>query len=270
MAVVRALVLVLAGVALAGCGDDPAKPSRGTFETRPAPPLRLCGMGTARVVYVSGRDALDAWRAARARTAKTGLWPVLLGSDEDAASLRETLRRNCRDGADPRRELAKARDFDIRHYAARRRSELGLRKRQFAAERPLPPSSEPKDGFTIDEDILSGKPLPRVSLALLPTREGWQAPVLLEFGGWNDNPPAAVHGAIQRDWSRRFGAEVVAVSGDVIETRVTRPPQTETEAIALAGEQYVYAPDIVQQGTDTVRALAAILHDGRSWYFWWD
>jgi hypothetical protein len=41
-------------------------------------------------------------------------------------------------------------------------------------------------------------------------------------------------------------------------------------ATTLAVEQFTYAYDIVEQGTQSIEALAAILLGGPMWFFWWD
>jgi hypothetical protein len=35
-------------------------------------------------------------------------------------------------------------------------------------------------------------------------------------------------------------------------------------------EQYAYCPDLVDQGTKSLAALAATLQDAGVWYAWWD
>jgi len=45
---------------------------------------------------------------------------------------------------------------------------------------------------------------------------------------------------------------------------------TRDEALALALDQYVYCYDIVDQGTETVDALSAVLECSDYWFFWWD
>ena len=42
------------------------------------------------------------------------------------------------------------------------------------------------------------------------------------------------------------------------------------EALDLAREQYAYCPDLVDQGTETLSALAASLLKDEWWHFWWD
>ncbi len=60
------------------------------------------------------------------------------------------------------------------------------------------------------------------------------------------------------------------MTSEVIEMWVQRPPTTPRAALALARDQYRYAPDIVQQGVDDIETLAAALEGNRAWYFWWD
>jgi hypothetical protein len=38
----------------------------------------------------------------------------------------------------------------------------------------------------------------------------------------------------------------------------------------LAQAQYVYCPDIVDQGVESIEALAATLLGDPRWFFWWD
>jgi Domain of unknown function (DUF4253) len=52
--------------------------------------------------------------------------------------------------------------------------------------------------------------------------------------------------------------------------RVTRRPQTRSDALALAREQYMYCPDNVDQGLGTLNAFAAHLMANPWWDFWWD
>lgn len=73
-----------------------------------------------------------------------------------------------------------------------------------------------------------------------------------------------------KHWAGRYGAEIYAVTGDVIECTVERPPTTRDEAMELAREQFLLCTDIVYQGTESISLLAATLQDCSAWYFWWD
>ena len=145
----------------------------------------------------------------------------------------------------------------------------GVRAKDLRGSTPLP-DEPPSDDILTPFDLTTGKPLRKVRIALLPIDAGWKAPAYLPFGHYNDNPPPQVHVALLRDWHERYGAEVVSLTGSVIELTVPRPPTTDKEALALAREQFRYAPDIVQQGTNDVETLAALVKDGHAWFFWWD
>lgn len=107
-------------------------------------------------------------------------------------------------------------------------------------------------------------------IGLAPTTESWELPAFARYGGWNDCPSPEKHCAVLRYWQEKYGAEIISMTGDVIECRVAKPPQTAAECFELAWEQYAYCSDIVNQGVVTVGALASTLRDSNYWYFWWD
>ena len=127
-----------------------------------------------------------------------------------------------------------------------------------------------KQGFTLDHDILSGKALTEVLAVELEVDLSWHIPAHLKFGGWNDCPLTDVQCAVWKYWEEKYGAVIIGASHDVIEAYVENPPVTQQEAMQLAWEQYLYCYDIVDQGVETIANLAAILMNGKYWYFWWD
>jgi hypothetical protein len=133
-----------------------------------------------------------------------------------------------------------------------------------------PSSVTPSTEIGIHMHTLSKKPLPEVFLVLTPVPEPWRAVAHVPFGGWNECPMPEEHVAVFRHWATTHGAEPVGISKDTIECMVVRPPATRQAAMDLALEQYAYASDIVDQGTETIDALAATLLDGTAWFFWWD
>jgi hypothetical protein len=60
------------------------------------------------------------------------------------------------------------------------------------------------------------------------------------------------------------------MTSDVLELFVARPPTTRDEATAVARDVYVYCPDTVDQGVETIQNLASLMLNGSAWYFWWD
>jgi hypothetical protein len=132
-----------------------------------------------------------------------------------------------------------------------------------------PDATPAAPGLTMASD-LHGKPLDKVHILLIPTTEGAGVPAYLRWGGWNACPAPEYHVAALRSWRERYGAELVAIGGDVIELRVARRPADRAEALALAREMYLYDEDIVSQGTETFAVLAATLMASDWWFFWWD
>lgn len=133
-----------------------------------------------------------------------------------------------------------------------------------------PLSAPGSPGLTVANDVLSGRPLKKVYIALVPTNDWTTVPVHLKWGNWNANPPPEYHVAALRSWRDRYGAELVGLTGDTMNLRVSRKPQSRDEALSLAREQYDYCNDIVNQGLGTLSNLAAYTLDSDWWYFWWD
>lgn len=140
----------------------------------------------------------------------------------------------------------------------------------------LPVTEEPEEFsaeaelVSVHRDVLTGKFKDKVWIGLARIEQSWMLPAITRYGDWNDCPSPVIHCAMLRYWQEKYGAEIVTMSGDVIECRVTKPPDTDEAAMQLAREQYCYCADIVEQGTDTITNLAATLLDSEHWYFWWD
>jgi hypothetical protein len=126
------------------------------------------------------------------------------------------------------------------------------------------------DFISAHADVLSKIPFERCYIGLALTAESWQLPAFARYSDWNACPAPEKHCAVLRYWQEKYAAEIISLTGDVIECRVADPPQTEAECFALAWEQYAYCPDIVDQGAETIGALASALRDADYWYFWWD
>jgi len=109
-----------------------------------------------------------------------------------------------------------------------------------------------------------------LAILLVPCGSGAEAMEVIGYGGWNDCPNPAAHGAMMRRWFDRYGAEPVALGPDTVECIVARPPTTESDCMDLAWEQYMYCADVVEQGCDTVGVLAGLVQRNQWWFFWWD
>ena len=213
---------------------------------------------------VPGAAAVALWQALRSVVDATGYWPVLLVGEEDLEEYDEETWDE--QGDSPLDIIVAALSLDAaawvreRLAAAGRTPEVG----------PWPDDVMPATTFTIPYDLPTWTPLPVVYVALVPTREGWQAPAFLRYGAWNACPHPEEHVCLMKHWAERYDAEPLGMARDRVEMSVARPPHGRATALALAAEQYAYCSDIVDQGTETLSALAAGLMDGTAWFFWWD
>ena len=60
------------------------------------------------------------------------------------------------------------------------------------------------------------------------------------------------------------------MGNDTVEMGVTRPPSKIEALRALSREYFLYCPDAIHQGSETMEALAEALVANHAWYFWWD
>jgi hypothetical protein len=138
----------------------------------------------------------------------------------------------------------------------------------------LPRFEIPQDpeiaGLSVIVDYRTGRPATKANLVVIPTDDWTTVPAHLNWGGWNECPAPEYHVAALRSWRDRFGAELIGLGPDVMNLKVARRPETPEVALSLAQEQYVYCPDIVDQGSGKIEDLAQTLLQEDWWYFWWD
>lgn len=223
-------------------------------------------------IKVAGVDALRVLDEYRARYPATRQYPFLIGDSEDLAFLEEnTEDEDC----DPTAILRASLGVDPAAWIAGRRADFEEdpgrsteEDEELAGE--WPDGGVEKVELGLHKDVVTGKIKRTVYLGLAAVDEPWQLPAALNYGNWNDCPPPEVHAAFHRDWLRRYGAEIVGMSNDVVQCLVKNPPRDREAAMELAWEQYWYCTDIVEQGCESIANLAAALLDSPYWYFWWD
>jgi hypothetical protein len=213
------------------------------------------------VLQVCGAKAPDTWAAMRMRA---DVVPVLLGQRSAAERMLEVMSCNTH-SFESFRDAGLSLDVD-EWMSERQREEP---ERYVIDERRTRPLGQ-APAFSPARDIRTNEPLPAVFFGLVPVTAPWLVPAYLKFGGWNDCPDAVVHLAFFHRWFDRYGAVVTTVADDVIEFNVARPPTTPEASRQLALEQYVYCPDIVDQGVETLGNLTGTLQGSPNWYFWWD
>lgn len=105
-------------------------------------------------------------------------------------------------------------------------------------------------------------------VALLRASDPLAAPVVvMGTAGVNYDVTTGMIVARLREWDARFGLRIVGVSGAWVEAEFVRQPE---DMLAFAREVYAFCPDIVDQGTETVEALAEEMRRTNKLYLWWD
>jgi hypothetical protein len=107
---------------------------------------------------------------------------------------------------------------------------------------------------------------PAVTIAFIPAQSSAEIPAYLKLGSWNAVPDADIFVALLRKWQRDYGAELVALTMDVIDVRVARKPATHQEAMVLAREHAKFCSSTEV----TIAERAAELMQLDWWHFWWD
>lgn len=214
------------------------------------------------VIKVSGKQAVKKYQELKKATA--GVIPVILGDKDEIESSMESMSYI---EASFAQLLQKAETIDAAQWFIKRQAQDPEYYDTAPGEWE---DFEPGNDITVHLDILSGEPKPEVYIALVPVVKSWMIPAFLKTGSWNDCPNPEEHAAIFKYWDQKYGISVVGITTDVIELEVKNPPTTKAQALQLAEEQFIYCPDIVYQGTQTIAALASTLLNGKIWFFWWD
>jgi hypothetical protein len=215
------------------------------------------------VLKTHGTEVLQLWLDLRSAVDVTGLWPVILGNNDELAATRTRLEEETEPVKDI---LLKSQGVDIKNWY---RARVAKDRDYFKASKGdwLEDVQGTKD-FSSNLEDLTKNPLPEIFLVLVPTKECSEIPAYLQFGGWGNIPLPEENVAILKHWNELTGAEVVAVKSNTLELWVQQPPSMKTTAKQLAEEQVTYCPD--SYAGNTVGSLAPQLRNSTVWRFWWD
>ncbi|HWB59900.1 MAG TPA: DUF4253 domain-containing protein [Chthoniobacteraceae bacterium] len=218
------------------------------------------------IVEVPGADALQAWQHYQALWRKEGCSAILLGGDVEDVTANHAFHANARENLDLAARITAAKFFADRAEE----EEYDAGEGEWPAAKEGEPALVRPHELCIHLNLGTRKPLPKVFIAQIPTEKPYEIPAYLGWGGWNACPGPAEHVAILRHWHAKYGIEIYGITSDVLECAVAQPPLSRDECLALAREQYLYCADIVDQGVQTLSALAATLQNSHAWFFWWD
>jgi len=90
---------------------------------------------------------------------------------------------------------------------------------------------------------------------------------IMGTNGWNyDMSPEDVIAQVN-EWDERFGLVLRGAAYDWFEAEFLQQP---ADMLEYADEVYVFCPDVVDQGTETVEVLAEEMTRTNTLFCWWD
>jgi len=262
----------------------------------------ITSQGNFYCLSMHGSQVENIWRILRERVDETLRWPVVIGETNDALELIDHATKTTPE--DTAATIEKGLKLDILQWMEDTKAQNALyeappsesneQSQASNAGHPFsdffnsvtrvfgkPSSGHPKPvqpprtsfqkySFAAPTDLLSKTFLPEVNIALPPTALPWEIPAYLKYGDWNGCPAPEIHVALFKRWHELHGAEVFAMVRDVVELHIRKPPISPSDAMSIAQEQYLFCPDIVLQGTDTIEGLSKEIINTDGWFFWWD
>lgn len=223
-------------------------------------------------------EILGAYKEAFERGKQEGFVPIIIVTDDDSLLVESILYNSgCDDGvdiekiSDYRKDLLSSPVGDGQSVLAERKTAFEMEDEWEVWLEEIAGAMEggyANNEFVSIRDFQTKKTLPAV-LAEIPVENPWEVFAYLPFGGWNACPEASEIMAVAKYWYEKYGAVPVVITSDVLEFSVSEPV-SESDAMALAEEQFYFCNDIVDQGVGTIGALADTLRQSKVWYFWWD
>jgi hypothetical protein len=104
-------------------------------------------------------------------------------------------------------------------------------------------------------------------VAAIKSADQFDILVAMQTDGINYDIDNAAVLAKLKAWNAKYPFEIVGAGLDWMEARFVKRP---ADMLAFAEEVYEFCPDVVDQGTDTVKALAAEMKRTNTLYLWWD
>jgi hypothetical protein len=194
-------------------------------------------------VPIEPDELLSAWRIARDKLGETGRWPVAVTtwSSNEKASFAEQLREEKLfsrfwygdEDKSPAAIIAQSAKVDLGAFF----DEIQSRR----SADPIEEEKEEDDGGSDRRHLEWYEPNETTALVLLPTPHSWETLAFLHFYAAADESSAPLL-ALLKFWNERYGAELVANWGTMLQFVVSRPPTHLEDAIALAREQILLAP----------------------------
>jgi hypothetical protein len=226
-------------------------------------------MNSVLAVRVDASEVMEAWQVARGLVGRTGRWPVVvcsfdfqLDSSSALTEVAETLDRTEYEWelAGPSAPIAiveRSQGVDAETELERLAGEATwLEKPDPAA---VPDAVPPYNDWYEPRNQL-------VALLLLPDSSPENALAYVHWYAGRQELPSHALISILRRWRARFGAELVAHWGTMLQLVVDEPPTSTESALALAREQELVAPCTTAMPGASTEEHAALLMGSERWF----
>lgn len=224
---------------------------------------------TVLAMRIAPSEVLPVWRVARDLLDQTGRWPLVTCSwdfefdaSSDLGSIVEVLDRvefgwELAGPADPASIIERSMTVDVEDEIAT------LARNASWLEDPDPsavaePATGYMDWFEPENQLMA--------MLWLPAAAPEDALAYVHWHAGNNNLPSHVLVAVMRRWCRRFGAELVAHWGTMLQLLVHAPPASVDEALTLARQQELIAPCTTALPGVSTEQHAATLLASDSWF----
>lgn len=221
-------------------------------------------------VQVNADDVFDIWLRLRMLVPETRFWPVILGPEDDASEWYDEYDgEELEDSSVVTNAIAEAGQEGINAWITRRVASRGLLRA--APHGSWSNSVGWNRTFSTFSRLADGHPGAFVIIALVPTPNSWEVPAFLRYcGAANEEISPADHVRMLHYWHVQHGVELVVLWNDFMELSVPRPVLDRDAALGVAWEYFVYCPDAVYQGLESIEALASSIIGSTVWSLWWD
>ncbi|MCM3781888.1 DUF4253 domain-containing protein [Neobacillus mesonae] len=108
-----------------------------------------------------------------------------------------------------------------------------------------------------------------VIILTLPEEAGYEAPLWVPMGGYNECPLPEYQAVIFKHYQQKYKLKALAVSEDTWILQAAIRPETHEEALRLAKEHFIFC-QYVLEGFSSIGHYADYLMKHNIWFFWWD
>ncbi|MFF2018407.1 DUF4253 domain-containing protein [Paenibacillus sp. NPDC058177] len=108
-----------------------------------------------------------------------------------------------------------------------------------------------------------------VIILTLPAGSGYEAPLWVPMGGYNECPLPVYQSAVFKHWQEQYHVTPLAVTQDKWVLQAGTRPLTYEAALRLAKEHFIFCQYVLER-FDTLGHYAVYLMGNNEWDFWWD